>query len=256
MPLSRHAVQELYTNGIDRYSSFIAAFQSPQGIQALLLRSGLLRLGLRVLDAGCGFGVIAFAFLEALRQKKFDYESIDAFDLTPAMLRRFQKKLEARGITRVQLRQADVLALEALPSSWTGYDLILSASMLEYLPKQDLARAIAGLHARMAPGGRILVLTTRKTLETRVLIDWWWHAERYTKTELRRAFQEAGFRDLVFQRFPLRYIWLNRATYAVEARSGISGHNSAQESGAFFPEPPDPLGVSSPEDAEGNHRAR
>src|SRR5215470_17850141 len=100
MSLSRQAVQKLYTKGIDRYSSFIAAFESPQGIQALLQRSDLLRAGLRVLDAGCGFGVITFAFLEALRQKNFDYESIDAFDLTPAMLSRFRKTLEARGITR------------------------------------------------------------------------------------------------------------------------------------------------------------
>ena len=36
MPLSGLAVQDLYTKRIDRYSSFINVFQSPQGIQALL----------------------------------------------------------------------------------------------------------------------------------------------------------------------------------------------------------------------------
>ena len=142
MPLSRSAVQELYTTGIDRYSAFINAFYSPQGIQALLRRSHLLRPGLRVLDAGCGFGMVTFAFLEALRGKTFDYKSIDAFDLTPAMLRRFQETMEARGITGVKLRQADVLALATLPASWTHYDLILSASMLEYLQKQNLPPAL------------------------------------------------------------------------------------------------------------------
>jgi ubiquinone/menaquinone biosynthesis C-methylase UbiE len=226
MPLSRLAVRELYTKGIDRYSSFITAFQSPQAIQALLQRSNLLRPRLRVLDAGCGFGVVTFAFLGALGEKNLDYKSIDAFDLTPAMLCRFQKTLEGRGITRVQLLQADVLALETLPPSWANYELILSASMLEYLPKQDLPRALAGLHARLAPGGRILVLITRKTPETKVLIEWWWHAERYTKNELLRAFEEAGFQDAAFLRFPLRYTWLNRATYAVQARSAISRDDS------------------------------
>jgi ubiquinone/menaquinone biosynthesis C-methylase UbiE len=219
MSLSPPEVQELYTSGIDRYRSFIAAFQSPQGIRALLQRSDLLRPDLRVLDAGCGFGVVTFAFLEALRRKNLDYDRIDAFDLTPAMLRRFEKTLEARAITRVQLRQADVLALETLPSSWTNYDVVLSASMLEYLPKQELPRALAELHARLRPGGRILVLITRKTPETKVLIEWWWRAERYTKSELLRAFNEAGFRDPVFQRFPLPYFWLNRANYAVHART-------------------------------------
>lgn len=236
MPLSGLSVQELYTKGIDRYRLFITAFQSPQGIQALLQRSNLLCPGLRVLDAGCGFGVTTFAFLNALRQKNLDYESIDAFDLTPAMLCRFQETLKARGISRVQLREADVLALETLPSSWTKYDLILSASMLEYLPKQSLARALAGLHARMAPGGRILVMITRKTPETKVLIEWCWHAERYTKSELLQAFVQAGLQDPVFLRFPLRYTWLNRANYVVQARSGIGRHNHADETEALSAE--------------------
>lgn len=236
MPLSRLAVQELHTKGIDRYSSFITAFESPKGIQALLQRSSLLRPGLRVLDAGCGFGVVTFAFLGALREKNLDYKSIDAFDLTPAMLCRFQNTLEARGITRVQVLQADVLALETLPPSWTNYDLVLSASMLEYLPKQDLPRALQGLHARMAPGGRILVLISRKTPETKVLIEWWWHAERYTKNELLRAFREAGFQDPAFLQFPLRYTWLNRATYAVEARTAISRDDSGREADPLLPQ--------------------
>jgi cyclopropane fatty-acyl-phospholipid synthase-like methyltransferase len=222
MPLSRSAVQELYTTGIGRYSSFINAFQSPQGIKALLRRSHLLRPGLRVLDAGCGFGMATFALLEALRERNFDYKSIDAFDLTSAMLRRFEKELEARRITGVQPWEADVLALEALPPSWTNYDLILSASMLEYLPKQDLPRALAGLRARLALNGHILVIITKKTPETKILIEWWWHAERYTKKELLRAFAEAEFRDPAFRRFPWRYFWLNRASHVIEARRSAS----------------------------------
>src|SRR6516225_3243445 len=137
MLLSRSAVQELYTRRIDRYRSLIAAFQSPQAMHVLLRRSHLLRAGLRVLDAGCGFGMVTFALLEAMRERNLDYKTIDAFDLTPAMLARFHDDLETRGVNGVQLQQADVLALETLPPSWTNYDLIISASMLEYLPKRE-----------------------------------------------------------------------------------------------------------------------
>jgi cyclopropane fatty-acyl-phospholipid synthase-like methyltransferase len=217
--LSRSAVQDLYTKRIDRYGSFIAAFQSPQAMKALLRRSHLLRGGLRVLDAGCGFGMVTFALLEALRERNLDYETIQAFDLTPAMLARFQSELETRDISRVQFQQADVLALETLPSSWTGYDLIISASMLEYLAKEDLPRALAGLRARLAPDGYIVIMITRKTPETKVLVEWWWHANRYTKNELLRAFDEGGFRTPIFQRFSWRYAWLNRANYVVEAHA-------------------------------------
>ena len=85
------------------------------------------------------------------------------------MLARFQSELETRGVSRVQLQQADVLGLETLPSSWKDYDLIISASMLEYLAKEDLPRALAGLHGRPAPDGYILIVITRKTPETKVL---------------------------------------------------------------------------------------
>ena len=217
MLLTRSEVQELYTRSIDRYAAFIGVFQSSQATRALLQSSNLLRPGLRVLDAGCGFGMVTFALLKALREKNLDYETIDAFDLTPPMLARFQSELKIRGISRVQLQRADVLALDALPPSWTNYDLIVSASMLEYLPKRDLPRALAGLHARLAPGGQILVMITRKTPETRVFIEWWWHAERYTKQELLRAFAEGGFGNPILRQFPWRYYWLNRANYVVEA---------------------------------------
>src|SRR5215831_17378468 len=217
MSLSPSEVQELYTKKIDGYTSFIGIFQAPSGMWALLKRSGLLRDGLRTLDAGCGFGMVTFALIEALREKNLDYQSIDAFDLTPAMLTRFQRALEAHDITGVQLRQADVLA-DTLPPSWTEYYLILSASMLEYLPKQELARAREVLRARLAQGGSILVVITRKTPETKVLIEWWWYAERYMRHEVQRAYEEAGFLDPVFRRFPSRYSWLNRANYVIEAR--------------------------------------
>lgn len=218
MPLSRSEVQALYTARIDRYSSFLKVFRSPQGIQELLRRSNLIRPGLRVLDAGCGFGMVTFAFLDALRKRNLDYESIDAFDLTPAMLHRFQETVQAHGVTRVRLRQGDVLALESLPPSWTNYDLILSASMLEYLPRENITCALRGLHARLAPHGRMLVVITKKTPETKGLIEWWWRAERYTKSELIPVFASAGFRDPVFHRFPWRFFWLNRASYVIEAR--------------------------------------
>ena len=192
--LSRSAIQELYTVGIDRYSSFIGFFRSQQATQALLQSSDLLRPGLRVLDAGCGFGMVTFALLDALQQRNFDYQRVDAFDLTPAMLARFRQTLETHGIPRVQLRQADVLALDTLPPSWTDYDLIVSASMLEYLPRQELPRALEALRTRLAPGGDILIVISRKVPETKALIQWWWHAERYTGRELRRIFDQAGIR--------------------------------------------------------------
>jgi 2-polyprenyl-3-methyl-5-hydroxy-6-metoxy-1,4-benzoquinol methylase len=209
-PLTRGEVRNIYSTGAESYNSFISAFRYPQGIRALVQALDLLRPGLRVLDAGCWFGAATFAFIEAMARQGLKYESIHAFDLTLAMLSRFRASLNTRGIIDVQLHEADVLA-------WVEYDLILSASMLEYLPKNELPLALAGLRKRLSPNGKILILITRKSLEARILIEWWWRSERYSREELHQAFSAGGFCDVTFRRFPGPYFWLNRSSYAVEA---------------------------------------
>jgi ubiquinone/menaquinone biosynthesis C-methylase UbiE len=216
--LTRSEVQQFFSTRTETYNSFISAFRYPQGIRALLQASDLLRPGLRVLDAGCGFGVVTFAFIDAMASRGLKYESIHAFDLTPAMLARFRASLDTRRISDVQLREADVLALDQLPQSWANYDVILSASMLEYLPKNELPLALAELRKRLSSKGSLLVVITRKSPEAKILVEWWWRSERYARGELHQAFAAGGFRDLTFRRFPNKYFWLNGGSYAVEAR--------------------------------------
>jgi hypothetical protein len=86
-------------------------------------------------------------------------------------------------------------------------DLIVSTSMLEYVARPDLSQALSVLGARLARHGTLLVVITRKNWVTRVLIERWWQAARYSREELREAFAIAGFRSLVFSRFPYRYCW-------------------------------------------------
>ena len=140
------------------------------------------------------------------------------------MLARFRAELDSRGISRVRLKQADVLALDQqLPSSWTNYDLIVSASMLEYVARPELSKALSALGARLASHGTLLVVITRKNWITKVLIEWWWQAARYSRQELRETFAAAGFRDLVFSRFPFRYFWQNFSNHVVVAKRGDTG---------------------------------
>jgi cyclopropane fatty-acyl-phospholipid synthase-like methyltransferase len=219
VPLSNpQAVENLYSARLESYRRFISFFRSQQALQALLEGSGVLRPGLRVLDAGCGFGTASFALLNALLRSGLHPPLIHAFDLTPAMLARFQSELDRQGIGGVRLQQANVLALEQLPSSWTGYDLIVSASMLEYVGRENLAPALSALHARLASGGTLLVVITRKNWTTKTLIEGWWHAARYSRQELGQAFTLAGFTSVAFMKFPYRYFWQNFSNYVVVAR--------------------------------------
>ena len=211
-------VEKLYTTRLNTYRAFISFFRVRNGIQALLESSEFLRPGLRALDAGAGFGTVTFALLDALRRQGKEPQAIDAFDLTSAMLERFRAELDARGVTLVRLKQANVLAIAQFPPSWSDYDLIVCASMLEYLARGDLSRALSGLRRKLAQNGRFLAVVTRRNWITKILIDWWWHAARYTGQELRYAFAAAGFHEPTFIKFPLRYFWLNISNHVVVAR--------------------------------------
>jgi cyclopropane fatty-acyl-phospholipid synthase-like methyltransferase len=222
------AVQRLYTERLSAYEAFISFFRSRDAIRALVEHSGLLRPKLRVLDAGAGFGTATFALLDALRVRNIDAQTIDAFDLTPAMLERFQAELDSRGITLVRHEQANVLELERqLSPTWKDYDLIVSASMLEYVPKQSLPHALSALGARLAEDGSLLVVITRKNWITRILIERWWHAAGYYRKELREAFATAGFSELAFLRFPLLYFWHSVSNHVVLAKRNSTSRLSS-----------------------------
>lgn len=81
------------------------------------MSSPLLRSGVRVLDAGCGSGVVTLALREALLACGFTPGRLHGFDLTLAMLDLFRASLLAEAIEGVELVQCNVLELDTLPGS-------------------------------------------------------------------------------------------------------------------------------------------
>ena len=196
-----HDAVRLFSRRHESYVRFIRAVRYPQGIRAFLLSSPLLRSDLRVLDAGCGTGIVTLALREALLRRGLRPGTLHAFDLTPIMLERFRRTLREQNIA-VDLTQADVLELDALPASWASYDLVVSASMLEYLSPTQLVAGLSGLRRLLGPGGTFLLFITRRNWLTRPFIGAWWRSNLYDADELRRAFLGAGFTSIVFRRFP------------------------------------------------------
>jgi ubiquinone/menaquinone biosynthesis C-methylase UbiE len=207
----------LYTARWASYDRFIRLVRYPQGLRAYFRRSPLLRSGLRILDAGCGTGALTLAVHDALVTRGLTPGPIHAFDLTPAMLGCLRAKLEAAGVTGLELTQADVLRLDALSPGWKDYDLVVTASMLEYVPRDRFADALAGLRGLVRPGGRFVLFITRRNWLTRPLIGKWWDSNLYTAPELTEALDRAGFRDVTFGTFPFWYRYLDPWGYVVEA---------------------------------------
>lgn len=218
MNLRSSAVRDLYTRRLGVYAAFVGFFRSQHGVRAMLKRANVIQPDMAVLDAGCGFGLASLALLEAMESSNLTCARMQAFDLTPAMLSRFREHLTSHPEFQVETRECDVMAMQALPASWNNYDLVISTSMLEYLPRHDLAHALANLRARIVSGGHIFVMMTRKTIEAKLLIEMGWQAQRYSRSELRAAFAQAGFVNQQFIPFPMRYAWMARANHVVVAQ--------------------------------------
>ncbi|MGH9221776.1 MAG: class I SAM-dependent methyltransferase [Vicinamibacterales bacterium] len=115
--------------------------------------------------------------------------------------------------------QANVLQLDDLPTGWANYDLIVTASMLEYVPRERLAEALAALRGRLANQGRLILFITKRNLLTRPLVGWWWRSNLYNRQELSIAFRDAGFTRAEFRAFPLKASHLETWGHIVEAGS-------------------------------------
>lgn len=210
-------VVRFFTAKHDVYDRFIQWVGYPHGLRAFLERSHLLRSDLRVLDAGCGTGALTIALYEAFERKSMTPKTFDAFDLTPAMLRHLHEKLRLRGISLITTTQANVLQLNKLPPNWTDYDLIVSASMLEYIPRERLAEALAALRDRLADDGRLVLFITKRNWLTRPLVGWWWRSNLYDRHELSTAFRQAGFPRAEFRAFPVAASHLATWGHIIEA---------------------------------------
>ena len=209
---------DLFSDRSRSYVRFIRFVGYPQGIRAFFLPSPLLRSDLRVLDAGCGTGIVTLALREALLRRGLSPGTLHAFDLTPAMLESFRHTLRRRALEGIDLAQADALQLDTLPASWRNYDLVVSASMLEYLPRARLEAVLSGLRSLLNERGSFVLFISRRNWLTRPLIGRWWQSNLYEASELRQALRDAGFASIAFRRFPASFGHLNLWGYVIEAR--------------------------------------
>ena len=194
---------EYFTRRRDAYVRFIAATRYRQGLTAYLMESPLLADGLRILDAGCGTGALMTAVADALSRRSMRAAALHGFDLTPAMLEFFALTAKDRkSLEGLQLAQANVLDLSKLPDGWSNYDLVVSASMLEYVPRGKFVDALHELKDRLKPGGTLTLFITRRNPAMWLLIGLWWASNLYTRQQLDQAFCAAGFEQIRFPSFP------------------------------------------------------
>ena len=117
------------------------------------------------------------------------------------MLKIFQQWITSAKANNIELAKADVLDTNSLPVGWNSFDLIVSSTMLEYLPRDKVKDALSNLKNMLKPEGTMVVMITKRNLLTALIAGKWWKANLYKKAEIRQAFAESGFEKIAFRKF-------------------------------------------------------
>src|SRR4030095_7784218 len=140
--------------------------------------------GARILDAGCGTGLLTLALVRALR---FPVR-ITALDLSARSVSAAKRAVaQAKGRKRdVTYAQGNVLAL---PFADDAFDLVVTSGALEYVPLEEGFNELARV---MAPGGHLLHLPVRPSVAStflEILFRFKTHPPRQLKMETERHFR-------------------------------------------------------------------
>jgi cyclopropane fatty-acyl-phospholipid synthase-like methyltransferase len=215
--MERDKVKTLYGKKARFYQWFLIDILGwGKQLEAFFRNSNYLSPKLKILDAGCGTGIVTKILYSIAEQQGFRDIQFYAFDLTPAMLDVFSEWIAKQGIKNIELTQANVLLLEdQLLSHWREYDLIVSATMLEYIQKPKVTKAVSNLKNLLKSKGVLLLFVTRRNFRTRWLGQAWWKANVYEEREIEQILHQAGFSTVRFKTFTPS--WQN-SIMVVEAR--------------------------------------
>lgn len=197
-------VENLYAKRAKLYQFlFIDVLQWGKTLEGFFQENAALHSRMKILDAGCGTGVVTRALYRLARQEGLEGITFHAFDLTPAMLAIFRAWIEQTGAVGIHLQQADALELpEQLPPDWSGYDLIVSSAMLEYIPKDQLNLALRNLKDLLASSGRLLLLATKRTRLTEWTAAKLWRTNLFAADELKIELRRVGFEAVAQKTLP------------------------------------------------------
>ena len=181
------------------YDTLLALSGFKRGVENFLRRFDFdLPARARILDAGCGTGLMAFYLL-----RRFPDAEVVAFDIDPKMLAVMERLAHARGLGFDRLtiavgdlrhphrvrRLGDGGALELAEASFDG---IFVSGALEHVP---LFETLPRLVKLLKPGGIFLNLGVKRNPAGAVL-GMVYRFRPYRTAELQEALSQAGLEDI------------------------------------------------------------
>ena len=194
-------VQKLYAKRADFYERLFINFLGwRKELETFFSKSDYIHPNYKVLDAGCGTGVVTKTLFQLANRKFGGRVQFHAFDITEHMLEVFQPWIAKQGANNIEIQKADILAIDTLPASWKNYDLIVASTVLEYLPRDKVEYALENLKQLLERGGILLIFITKRNFITRWLAKKWWKTNLYDRQEIGAFLNNAGFAKFEFKK--------------------------------------------------------
>ena len=176
--------------------------------------------GGRILDAGCGTGLLTFYLA-----RRFPAASITATDIDPAMLRELARLREEHGFARERIAigvsdlnaPAEIRLLGASAHatlSRGSLDAVVVSGALEHVA---LDTAMPRLVELLKPGGTFFALSMRRN-PVGAALGMIYHCKPYTLPEMRSAAGRAGLDDIRVVRLGTEDFPANLSRVAILAR--------------------------------------
>jgi ubiquinone/menaquinone biosynthesis C-methylase UbiE len=139
--------EQWFRNWANEYDQTLGKMKRHHALLDLAVRACRVKAGERVLDLGCGTGLLSLKLLRAA-----DCQVVGA-DSSPVMLDLFRQKIDKLGLGgRVSLRNADA---RSLPFKKGSFDVVASTVTLHHVV--DKTAVITRLHGLLKPGGRFVL---------------------------------------------------------------------------------------------------
>ncbi len=135
---------QLETDSAEAYERYLVPALMAAGAQRLV-EVGAPRDGERVLDVGCGTGIVARRAALAVGKRG----AVAAIDLNEGMLR-VARGIEVPTAASIEWRQGSATAL---PFPDGAFDVVLSQQMLQFVPEPPIA--VREMRRVLTPGGRL-----------------------------------------------------------------------------------------------------